>query len=460
MKNLFRMLLVVLVFNFVLGTSAFALVTPLEDHYLSVFPITTYPNFTYEKLGNYDTYTRSIVDFGADAASLSKSKNIYNYKDSAFKKSISNGELHILSQTNLGAEGGGGNDSLEFLYCGTIASTPGKYVLEFKLKADTTTDIFGIAGLPIWKQGQDTRYQYTKGIVLDQDGKIQGTDISYRADDWMQFKMIFDNTNGTTNVPGKWTVWFDGTKIIDEWDATKQANAPWQYYNRVVFYPYQSGTNTTKKAGFHIKDFSLTRQLPAPIITDIKADSAAVTDGKISLDTSEIEITLDRALTGYDGTEITATLGDNSIASDRISYDATKKTVAVTLPESYGSGETLKVDIAVRDAYSGALSGTVITKSFVTYDPLLQSFTATESAGVVTVNMTFNTSEFDPDAKPLVIACTYNDIGEITAIDTMFATGSTGSLTLNAGTGFTGTAKLYIFEGNYLDVSIVEDLSW
>ena len=99
----------------------------------------------------------------------------------------------------------------------------GSIYAEFDMKVNTTNDRILLADIPRWNAYSDSKAT----IFLDENGKVAGTEYSYRAGVWMHFKMIVDYDAKI------WNVWMDNTKIVNNLPIASKYS--WDKNTRFMF---------------------------------------------------------------------------------------------------------------------------------------------------------------------------------------------------------------------------------
>ncbi len=122
-------------------------------------------------------------------------------------------------------------------------------------------------------------------ILLNPSGKIQGTDYSYPANEWMSFKIIADIDNS------RWDVYLDGEKIVD--GVSMVANQ-YQTKDMVRFTMIERSAKTggQPRGGFSLDNTRFYRLIDVPAVTSaafIKA-GAEVASSVIPSDAASVKL--------------------------------------------------------------------------------------------------------------------------------------------------------------------------
>ncbi|MBR5506782.1 MAG: hypothetical protein IKV88_01910 [Clostridia bacterium] len=125
-------------------------------------------------------------------------------------------------------------------------SDPGTLHLNYDIKINTSNDLIFLSDIQLW----GTRGSKTDWILFGNDGKLVGTDYSYKVGEWFNMKMTLDIKSGL------WNVWVDGEHVLE--DRPKNANW-WNDYSRIAFHLTQTTEKTPgeKRAGFAIDNLQI-----------------------------------------------------------------------------------------------------------------------------------------------------------------------------------------------------------
>lgn len=307
---------------------------------------------TYVKGPNGGGMPTHTYDFNSKKA---QSSSIYEIKVTSTKAKYSfpagvSGEADdfALGLTSITADAvGSGDANIISIYKGTTTmlqeglSDGGTISMEFDIKADTTNDAVAVTNLAGGFNSTAGSTTLTKHYILDKNGKVMGTDTTYRANTWMHFKMNLDTATK------RWTIWYNEVgdepqKLFNNLTAL-DVHDTGNSYIRFILYQYKKETGDDTRAGITLDNLSIVRLKDTPAITAVTYDDAlAATDYTIPTTAETVSInvnagtvtatTTDFAYDAVTDEDVVLLVNGEEVAHGGAEYDGTE--ITVTLPET------------------------------------------------------------------------------------------------------------------------------
>lgn len=237
--------------------------------------------------------------------------------------------------------------------------------LEFDIMTTTTTDSVALYGLgALWHDDPNanpTAYanSYHKTIFLNENGKVSGTDVEYKANEWMHFKIQYDYERE------KWNVWKDTVKIVEDADFIPQDAGLNETYNYLVLSVLSSKSG---EAAVQLDNLSLHQWINAPTLASVSyaTDSAsgiATTDLSVTDAAKSVTLTLDKDVDAVGDANVEVLVNDVAKTVSGVSYSA--KAVTIPLP-AISAGDKVSVTlkgVKAAGAEIGNISATLTVKA-------------------------------------------------------------------------------------------------
>lgn len=291
----------------------------------------------------------------------------------------------------------------------------GTICAEFDIKVNTTNDRVLIQDIAKWTAISDSNAD----IFLGEDGKVAGTGYTYRAGEWMHFKMTVDFD------ASKWNVWMDGTQIINNMPIASKYS--WDKNTRFRFRVAQVSAKSDGdiRAGFAVDNFlayAVGRDISKHVTLEfLNSDGSPLSSGESANSDSKIKLHFE---SGFDASLLN---NENIIIENEngasIPYEASSDGTAYVITPlrklNYESTYRVRISDELRKSKCSYRPpvGSISFKTGNNRDVVIDTWalSSAEGTGVLAANATLiNNTGADFDAAVTIVF--YNDKNGVISI--------------------------------------------